>query len=111
MAETRCKDFGGHLVSVHSPKENKFVSDLMLGSHDVWMGGSDLVEGEWQWSDGTAFGYTKWWHAEPNNDGGEDCVSLRIGETWNDQPCDRKNKFICKIMFAKISFPKNGIRQ
>ena len=105
MAEAHCKGYGGHLVSVHSPKENKFVFNLMVGN-DVWMGGSDLVEGEWQWSDGTPFGYTKWWHAEPNNDGGEDCVSLRISMEWNDQPCDRKNKFLCKIMFAK-----NSIRQ
>ena len=87
------------------------MADLMGGSNDIWMGGHDFVEGDWKWTDGTPFGYTKWWHGEPNDDGQEDCMSLRIGETWNDQSCHRENKFICKIMFAKISFPKNGIRQ
>jgi len=112
LADLHCTDFGGHLVSVHSPEENKFVADLMLGSNDVWMGGADLIkEGEWKWSDGTPFGYTNWWYNGPNNDGEEDCVSLMMGKTWNDQPCDRKNKFICKIMFAEISLPKNCIRQ
>ena len=118
MAEASCKDYGGHLVSVHSPKENKFVFDLTVGSNDVWMGGSFLVEADWQWSDRTPFGYTNWWHGEPDNGGKENCVKLVklregdiISREWSDHPCNQENMFVCKIMFAKISFPKNGIRQ
>merc|ERR1712002_159324 len=107
MAEAHCMGLGGHLVSVQSPEEHKFVADLGLVSDEeaVYMGGSDFVEKKWVWSDGTPFGFTYWLEGEPNNAGGEDCMMLwkKVGDKWNDVPCDRLYKFMCKIMYAKIS--------
>merc|ERR1711955_43912 len=59
MAEAHCMGLGGHLVSVQSPEEHKFVADLGLVSDEeaVYMGGSDFVEKKWVWSDGTPFGF------------------------------------------------------
>ena len=70
-AEAHCVALGGHLVSVHSQEENRFVHDLRpankIGSIGTWMGGSDTVENKWVWSDGTSFDFTFWDKGEPNN--------------------------------------------
>ena len=95
---------GGHLVSVHSQEEQKFVGDLRPANKPVmWMGGSDTVEKKWVWSDGSSFGYTFWGDGEPNNQHGrEDCLMMRgnkWNEEWNDTKCIFKKMFMCKKSF------------
>ena len=109
MAEAHCKGLGGHLVSIHSPEEHKFIADLgkKNDNETVWIGGSDYLEDEWVWSDGTPFGYTNWVEGQPNyKQDWEDCLSLcrKRGFKWNDAKCSNYRKFMCKIMYAKISF-------
>ena len=91
---------GGHLVSVHSQEEQKFVGDLRPANKPVmWMGGSDTVEKLWVWSDGTTFEFTFWDRGEPNNELEEDCLTMRGNKwngEWNDKSCDNKFMFFCK---------------
>ena len=109
QAEAHCMGLGGHLASIQSPEEHKFVADLGLVSDEeiAYLGGSDLgEEKKWVWTDGTPFEYTNWLEGEPNNSlGDEDCMMLwkQKGDKWNDTACSREFKFICKIMYAKIS--------
>ena len=97
---------GGHLVSVHSQEENRFVDDLRPANKPVtWMGGSETVEKKWVWSDGTSFGYTFWGDGEPNNQHGlEDCLTMRGNKwngEWNDIHCELyKEMFMCKKSFS-----------
>ena len=53
MAEAHCRELGGHLVSVHSPEEHRFIADLghVFDEDPVWMGGTDLVENKWKYNE------------------------------------------------------------
>ena len=47
------------------------------------------IEGTWTWVTGETFAYTNWWGGEPNNQGGENYLTLDFrtsgGDTkWND---------------------------
>jgi hypothetical protein len=63
----------GHLVSVNSLAEQKFLEATFLSGHSVsnayWIGFSDFAqEGRWVWSTGEPPTFTYWHHDEPNND-------------------------------------------
>jgi neurocan core protein len=42
-AEKDCNDKGGHLASIHSADENRFIGNLYSGSNSVWIGGTDVA--------------------------------------------------------------------
>ena len=71
---------------------------MNLGRIDVasFIGASDLAkDGEWTWSDGSAWDYTNWARGEPNGQRRENCGRLEIPNgghnyngAWNDKPCN-----------------------
>jgi len=82
---------------------------------DYWIGGTDEGhQDDWLWEDGTPFwlglangmtvggAYTNWDSGkQPDDaDGGEDCAEIlgvsSVYGRWNDDPCDRLQKFICE---------------
>uniref|UniRef100_A0A672SVT4 C-type lectin domain-containing protein n=1 Tax=Sinocyclocheilus grahami TaxID=75366 RepID=A0A672SVT4_SINGR len=78
-AERNCQSLDANLVSVHNKPEHDFLLSLWPSSIICWAGGHDgEQEGQWVWSDGTAFDYTYWCSGEPNNVGvgGENCVEI-----------------------------------
>jgi len=98
-ADNFCEDLGAELASVHSTEENTFLYYL-CGSEDYcWLGFSDaVVEGVWNWSDGSNVEYTNWDDGEPNDHGDEDYASLSgpYGR-WNDRVDGRANTYaICE---------------
>ena len=81
---------GSHLVSIHSIEEHDFVFSLIPAETDAYIG---LVNDN-SWKDGSAFDYTKWAPAEPNNAAdGQHCGSIRKTESnsknnaWLDWEC------------------------
>uniref|UniRef100_A0A3P8XXC6 C-type lectin domain-containing protein n=1 Tax=Esox lucius TaxID=8010 RepID=A0A3P8XXC6_ESOLU len=80
-AERHCQSLGGHLASVHSWKESKFLETLTVGSPLTWIGGND--RGRWTWTDGSGFNYHEWAQGEPNNYNGvrEPCIQMNFGGT------------------------------
>jgi hypothetical protein len=42
-AEKDCVNKGGHLASIHSADENRFIGNLYSGSNSVWIGGTDVA--------------------------------------------------------------------
>ncbi len=96
-AEAEASLFGGHLVSISSAEEQRFIEDTFLGgttaSNVFYTGLNDLVsEGVYVWSSGESLTYTNWNSGEPNNLGDEDAVvvnyhyrlSLGPRGSWND---------------------------
>uniref|UniRef100_A0A9J8DJ99 C-type lectin domain-containing protein n=1 Tax=Cyprinus carpio carpio TaxID=630221 RepID=A0A9J8DJ99_CYPCA len=74
-----CQSLYANLVSVHSKPEHDFLLSLLPSSITCWAGGHDgEQEGQWVWSDGTAYDSTNWCSAEPNNvgAGGENCIEI-----------------------------------
>lgn len=65
QAQSICQKLGGHLVTVTSAEENKFVTDLI--TVPVWLG-VDAKEKNWKnwgWITGETMGYTNWCEAQP----------------------------------------------
>ncbi len=80
----------GYLATVTSAEENAFI-DSIIGSNDVWLGGSDKdKEGTWKWmagpEKGQTFSYTNWTNGEPNNYNNEDYLMMYASTgKWNDE--------------------------
>ncbi|XP_070535732.1 macrophage mannose receptor 1-like [Ptychodera flava] len=107
-AEDACERYGGVLTSIADSDEQSFLSGRIDNAKALmWIGLHDMgSESNWEWVDGTTFGFQNWAPGEPSNSGNvEDCVHLeyeqsKIGE-WNDRTCTHYLGFICKA-------PKNN---
>jgi hypothetical protein len=66
----------------------------------LWIGGSDLKEGQWLWNeDFSPMKYTNWNYGEPNGGRSENCVNYmnqQYNGEWNDNPCGSSMLFLCK---------------
>ncbi|CAJ0601472.1 unnamed protein product [Cylicocyclus nassatus] len=122
-AESVCLAFGGHLTSIHSYKENHFVTELAKKGEEIddcrqgiWIG---LVRSNfwmsnktdmWVWTDGTDIDFQAWEPAQPVNDGHLDCVLAypdpfrdnryaQAYQKWANDLCSLKvRSYVCKKM-------------
>ena len=99
-AEEYCNQIGGHLAFVKNEEIDKYirskVGQIPDKDHDFynhptypWIGGTDQEqEGNWKWSDGSPFNFTKWGNGQPDDyKKCEDCLQFngeRTIDGWND---------------------------
>lgn len=113
-ALSTCASEDMELVRIDDQAEQDYLSNQRIpafgGRPEVWLGGSDLVENDWVWADGTSFWlgrsngsavggrYAFWNGGEPNDDGNEDCAVMREGTpgTWDDHECNQLHRFVCQ---------------
>ena len=87
--EAFCESWGGHLLTVTSEEEQKFIEGLLEDGTKkcYWLGANDVrEEGTFEWVTGEPWEYENWAGGEPNNGGLEDwaeIVTLRQ-YGWND---------------------------
>ncbi len=60
-----------------------------------------ILQGNWVWTDGSAWDFTGWGKGEPNdNEGNEDCLEMNhLGNGdwgWNDNGCSDLCSYVCK---------------
>ncbi|KAJ8042099.1 Complement factor H [Holothuria leucospilota] len=93
-----CRRENGHLASIHSQNEiNAIKSLLQPSSGSYYIGLNDIsVDRRWVYSDSTPYDFSNWEEGEPNHLDDEDCVEMKTDGRWNDIPCSRSFKGICK---------------
>jgi hypothetical protein len=109
-AKILCERANGHLVTITSHEEQRFVVDMCRGhGGKVWIGLTDArKEGRWAWITGEKLAFTAWKGGEPNDEGGEDFGLLAIespddanlSRRWNDANLQTRSFFICEWEFA-----------
>ena len=100
-AKSACEQMNGHLVTITSADEQKFIVSLIEDygtKYNFWLGGTDEGhEGTFTWITGEPWGYANWRKDQPNNkdsssDGDQNylqlcCVSKadtgRYGKWWD----------------------------
>lgn len=85
-AKAYCENFGGHLATITSEKEQNVVYDLLEnGEYGAYWLGANVSNGKWNWITGEEFGYQNWDAGEPNR--GEEGMCLQMYEVnghWDD---------------------------
>jgi hypothetical protein len=89
-ADRICGGLGGHLCTVTSAGESRFVKGLPSeSSRFLWLGAADAdADGSWTWVTGERFSYTDWLPGEPNGGDRETYLLMTDYYTgswgWND---------------------------
>jgi hypothetical protein len=111
VAKAVCEAVNLHLVRIDDAAENAAVAGAI--ADDSWTGANDLEgEGDWRWSDGTAFWsgaadgaavggrYSDWLVGQPDNLYGvidnADCGAILTDGTWGDRSCVLSYPYVCE---------------
>lgn len=102
QAESQAQSLGGHLASVTSQAEQRFLTTNFAAREDIWIGLSS--PGAPSWTTGEPVSYTAFFPGEPNNLGGiESVVHMNLGSgLWNDNTVIAKYRGIIEINSATI---------
>ncbi|XP_078363853.1 uncharacterized protein LOC144648092 [Oculina patagonica] len=96
-AEKRCVELKGHLVSIHSRRENDIVKSKMGNNARAWIGlkRRTVQNRPWVWYDGTEVDFGDW---EPDVTDEQNYVSMSRDGSWEAKVNDVKLPFVCKII-------------
>ncbi|WP_270505601.1 lectin-like protein [Eubacterium limosum] len=99
-AQKRCKELGGHLVTITSQEEQDAVIGLQKKGkkENYYIGLSDTSqEGNFQWVTGETTNFSLWESGQPDNwQGNENYVHLMPDGKWNDVERNQRYGFICE---------------
>ncbi|KAM8898232.1 uncharacterized protein AB9W97_009241 [Spinachia spinachia] len=107
-AEAACAGNGGHLASLHTPEETKFVRQLANTDRPLWVDGRAQQNGSWFWSNNSEFKIQR----QGEGSGGGACMAIQptSGELQS-APCGELRFYICSTR-ASIAFTvAPGIRK
>ena len=95
VAYQKCQRLGGHLVTMESDAEYRFVSKLRRGS--AYVGATRNTEsGRWEWVNGKPCRNLRWAPGQPNNRKNEDALGFENGPGLHDWFSMDKHPFICE---------------
>ena len=90
------------LVSIPDEETNSFVAANFASDgyeNRPWLGGYRTGAGktDFAWTDGSAWNYSKFSPANPDNPDSQKCVSMYTNGTWDDNTCSGSLKFVCQV--------------
>lgn len=96
-----CEKAGGTLTSIHSQKENDFLTNLIRPNEKMytWIGADAVLDATntFVWMDGTEWDYTNWLEGDP--EGNQRCVWLGFNKEdpgkWIDEVCSLHSGMNC----------------
>ncbi|XP_069053839.1 uncharacterized protein [Lepisosteus oculatus] len=105
-AESTCRELfpGGHLASVTSPALHSHLISLVINTNGgpalTWLGAfnfNHLNNGQFVWTDDSAWDYTAWLPGQPHIQGKENCLEMfkMDVELWSVVDCGMRRAFIC----------------
>ncbi|KAF7670458.1 hypothetical protein LDENG_00124850 [Lucifuga dentata] len=107
-AHVYCLSQNSDLTSIRDIHERLWLT-TQIGTEIFWTGLNDrITEGVYEWSDGSPFiEYLSYWNeGQPDNwNDNEDCGQV-LGShygRWNDENCDVKRKYICKLPICRFT--------
>ena len=96
QAEALCNSRGGTLAQAASASNNAAIVSAMPADSIAWVGGQEVVEGDWRWTSGggqfppTIAGYSNWAVAENLNAAGLQCVAIdSVSAKWLARDCSQ----------------------
>lgn len=98
-AKSKCEVSGGHLVTINTAEEQKFLIDLVKTSNkkNMWIGAYP-DNGIFKWVTDEMFSYTNWASGEPNNVFNMQNAAMMYTQnaaypsgTWNDENGEGRN--------------------
>ena len=88
-AEEFCENMGGHLVTITSDSEQRFVHNLILerGHKEYyWLGGYRTEYGTWRWITAEQPVYSNWAEGQPDNYRGiEDVLMMYRSDNYHNR--------------------------
>ena len=109
LAEEDCKSKGSHLASVLTSDDfTQMVinyTDSLNHPLTAWIGGNDLEEeGVWRNTDGTPWGFEKWWSTYYGNRGDqENCININDNRGMWENICSKKRSYwICNPKYIAL---------
>jgi len=121
-AKSRCEKLGGHLVTITSEDEQRFITKKYMQSDDkrisisIWTGGTDYHKpGKWEWITDEPWEYTAWLEGQPDQAGGQEhwveMVADKKGVGWNDNRAEHVSQFICEWEKGTMFFTLDRLRE
>ncbi|CAH1110862.1 unnamed protein product [Psylliodes chrysocephalus] len=105
-AVKKCNDLGLKLISIRDKATQEYVQKYIANiayDNPFWTSGNRLSDQTtWRWLSGENIKEFFWNTGEPNNSGGEECISIKKeGQVygWNDAPCNQLNYYICEYPY------------
>ncbi|MBR4726282.1 MAG: hypothetical protein IK080_00150 [Clostridia bacterium] len=98
-AKAACERLGGHLATITSEGEQKFIESLNKDQSRLWVGGYRDENYVWYWVTGEPWSYSHWGSGEPNNNGGHETKLTVWPLEWNDLADDNlgeQSGYICE---------------
>jgi len=88
-AEKEAVEAGGHLVTIRSNSEERWIRDTFGMHQDFWIGlkrdSSTWTSNKWIWTSGEEVIYLNWGSGQPDNKGGQNVACICSGSySWDD---------------------------